>query len=302
MVVGPTGVGKTALSIEIAEYFGTAVISADSRQIYREMRIGTAVPSPEELERVPHYFIGKLSVKEYYNSWEYERDALAVAERIFRNRPYAVLCGGSMMYVDAVCRGMDEAPDISPGLREEVCREYADYGLEHMLAILKELDPVFYAEVDRNNPKRVLHAVEICRAAGRPCSDLRKKEKKKRDFEMLRIGLDMPRQELYDSIDKRVDDMIARGLEEEARRLYPFRAFNALNTVGYKEWFDYFEGKIEKEEVVRLIKRNSRRYAKKQLTWFRKDKDITWFHPDMREEIFSYLRCPKTWNLYGAGD
>ena len=289
VLLGPTGVGKTDLSIEIAQYFDTSIISCDSRQIYKEMRIGTAVPEEAQLAAVPHYFIQTISVKDYYNSWQYETEALAKIRELFEENDVVVMCGGSMLYIDAVCKGIDDIPTISPELREELMEIYEKNGLEPIRAMLKELDPVFYEQVDLNNGKRVLHAVEVCRMAGVPYSALRTNTPKERGFNIVRIGLNREREELYRRIDRRVELMLEEGLVAEARELLPMRHLNALNTVGYKELFDYFEGKTDYEEAVRLIKRNSRRYARKQLSWFRRDNDIEWFHPEQKADILDYL-------------
>lgn len=289
VLLGPTGVGKTDLSIEIAQYFDTSIISCDSRQIYKEMRIGTAVPEEAQLAAVPHYFIQIISVKDYYNSWQYETEALAKIRELFEENDVVVMCGGSMLYIDAVCKGIDDIPTISPELRGELMEIYEKNGLEPIRAMLKELDPVFYEQVDLNNGKRVLHAVEVCRMAGVPYSALRTNTPKERGFNIVRIGLNREREELYRRIDRRVELMLEEGLVAEARELLPMRHLNALNTVGYKELFDYFEGKTDYEEAVRLIKRNSRRYARKQLSWFRRDNDIEWFHPEQKADILDYL-------------
>ena len=289
VLIGPTGVGKTDLSIEIAKYFGTSIISCDSRQIYKEMYIGTAVPAPEQLAAVPHYFIQTLSVEDYYNSWQFEVQALEKIHELFESMDVVVMAGGSMMYIDAVCKGIDDIPTITPELREELMKVYEERGLEYMQELLKELDPVFYEQVDLSNAKRVIHAVEVCRMAGVPYSSLRTNTPKDRGFDIVRIGLNREKDELYERIDRRVDQMLADGLEAEARSLLPLRRLNALNTVGYKELFDYFEGVTDREEAIRLIKRNSRRYARKQLSWFRRDEDIRWFHPEARQDIFEYL-------------
>lgn len=290
VLLGPTGVGKTDLSIEIAKYFGTSIISCDSRQIYKEMEIGTAVPGKQQLASVPHYFIQTLSVEEYYNSWQFEVQALEKIRELFQQGDVVLMAGGSMMYIDAVCKGIDDIPTISPGLRAELQELYEREGLDFIREMLKQLDPVFYGQVDLNNAKRVLHAVEVCRMAGVPYSSLRTNTPKERGFNVVRVGLNRDKDELYDRIDRRVDEMLADGLEAEVRRLWPLRHLNSLNTVGYKEFFDYFEGKIDYDEAVRLIKRNSRRYAKKQLSWFRRDLDIRWFHPDDNEKILSFLK------------
>ena len=289
VLLGPTGVGKTELSIEIARHFHTSIISCDSRQIYREMRIGTAVPSREQLSAVPHFFIHTLSVKDYYNSWQFEQQALDKIRELHHTAEVVLLVGGSRMYIDALCKGIDDIPTIDPELREQLMNRMEVEGVEAIRDLLKKLDPVFYAQVDLNNAKRVLHAVEVCMMAGKPYSSLRTNQPKKREFDILKIGLNREKTELYDRIDKRVDIMLEEGLEGEARSLYPLRHLNPLNTVGYKEFFEYFDNKIDYEEAVRLIKRNSRRYAKKQLSWFRRDTAIHWFHPDDKENIFRWI-------------
>lgn len=289
VLLGPTGVGKTDLSIDIARHFGTHIISSDSRQIYKEMRIGTAVPSAEQLDAVPHHFIQTKSVQDYYNSWQFEVEALEQIRSLFESRDVVVMTGGSMLYIDAVCKGIDDIPTIAPELRAELMEVYEREGLERIREMLKELDPVFYDQVDLNNGKRVLHAVEVCRMAGVPYSSLRTNKPKDRGFRIVRIGLNRDREELYARIDRRVEMMMDEGLEAEARSLFPLRHLNALNTVGYKELFDHFEGQYDLAEAVRLIQRNSRRYARKQLSWFRRDTDIHWFHPDHVAEIMDFL-------------
>lgn len=290
VLLGPTGVGKTELSIEIAQYFQTAVISSDSRQIYKEMQIGTAVPSAAQLAMVPHFFIQTISVQDYYNSWQFEVEALARIRELFEQKEVVLMTGGSMLYIDAVCKGIDDIPTISPEVRNELMDLYEREGLAVICNMLQELDPVFYEQVDLNNAKRVIHAVEVCKMAGVPYSSLRTNTPKDRGFQIIRIGLDREREELYDRINRRVDMMLEEGLEEEARRLWPLRHLNALNTVGYKEFFEYFEGKTDYEEAVRLIKRNSRRYARKQLSWFRRDSDIHWFHPEDKTGIWQLMK------------
>ena len=289
VLLGPTGVGKTELSIEIARHFHTSIISCDSRQIYREMRIGTAVPSREQLSAFALVFIHTLSVKDYYNSWQFEQQALDKIRELHHTAEVVLLVGGSMMYIDALCKGIDDIPTIDPELREQLMNRMEVEGVEAIRDLMKKLDPVFYAQVDLNNAKRVLHAVEVCMMAGKPYSSLRTNQPKKRECDILKIGLNREKTELYDRIDKRVDIMLEEGLEGEARSLYPLRHLNPLNTVGYKEFFEYFDNKIDYEEAVRLIKRNSRRYAKKQLSWFRRDTAIHWFHPDDKENIFRWI-------------
>lgn len=289
VLVGPTAVGKTEVSIAIARHLQTEIISADSRQLYKEMSIGTAVPEQEFLSLVPHHFIQTHSIQEYYSSYDYEQDVLILLEKLFQKYNNILLTGGSMLYVDAICKGIDDIPTISTKVRKLVEEEYAKYGLEYLQKELKSLDLDFYKEIDLQNPKRVMHAVEVCREAGRPYSFLRTNKIKKRPFRILKIGLDRERAELYERINKRVDIMLDEGLEKEAKRLFPMRGVNALKTVGYKELFGYFEGMYDNEEAIRLIKRNSRHYAKRQLSWFRKDEDICWFHPNDIDGILFHI-------------
>jgi len=289
VVLGPTGVGKTDLSIALAERYNTSIVSSDSRQIYKEMNVGTAVPEQEYLDRVKHYFIGDLSIHDYYNSWEYEKQAIAQIEELHKSSDVVLLVGGSMMYIDAVCNGIDDIPTIDPQLRADVLKKYEEEGLESIRMQLKQLDPVFYDEVDLKNAKRVIHAVEVCLMAGKPYSSMRTNKGRERSFEIIKLGLNRDREELYDRINKRVDIMFADGLEDEARSLYPYKALNSLNTVGYKELFGYFNGEYDFNEAVRLIKRNSRRYAKRQLSWFNRDESIQWFNPDNEAEILNAL-------------
>jgi tRNA dimethylallyltransferase len=288
VILGPTGVGKTDISLISALHFGTEIISCDSRQFYRELKIGTAVPSDEQLSSVRHHFIRFLSITDYYSSSHFEKDVLNILPEIFSRSRIAVMTGGSGLYIDSVCNSTDDIPDVDDEIREKYIRKYKEEGLESLRAALKLLDPEYYAKVDLRNPKRIVRALEICDATGRPYSSFLKKEKGKRDFKILKIGLERDRKELYDRINKRVDQMVEAGLEEEARELVEKRNLNALNTVGYKEFFEFFDGKISKEKAVELIKRNSRRYAKRQITWWSKDKEIKWFHP---ENINGILNC-----------
>ena len=289
VLLGPTAVGKTELSLQLAERLGCPIISADSRQLYRDMVVATAAPTREQLARVPHYFIGTLALTDYYSAACYEEEAMALMQELFAHHDTLLLTGGSMMYIDAVCNGIDEIPTISEEVRRAVVTRYEEEGLDVLLEELQRLDPDFYEKVDRRNPKRVIHAVEICRMTGQPYSSLRTETKKERPFDIVKIGLTRPREELYERINSRVDAMMRDGLEAEARRLYPYRHLNALNTVGYKEMFAYFDGTYDLPAAVEKIKRNTRVYARKQMTWFRRDDTIVWFTPDDRLKLFAYV-------------
>jgi tRNA dimethylallyltransferase len=289
VLLGPTGVGKTEISIEIATKAGAEIISSDSRQFYREMSIGTASPSTDQLKIVKHHFIRFRSINDYYSSSLFERDVLGLLPELFRMNRIAVMAGGSGMYIDAVCKGIDDIPDVDPAIREKYIRKYKEEGLESLRVSLKLLDPEHYKNVDLRNYKRIIRALEICETTGMPYSVFLIKEKRTRDFRVIKVGIERPREELYERINLRVDNMIRSGLEDEARTLYEFKHLNALNTVGYKEFFEYFEGKISKEKAIELIKRNTRRYAKRQMTWWAKDKDIRWFNPENKRELFEYL-------------
>ena len=279
VITGPTGVGKTGKAIELAQSLGTEIVSADSRQLYRDIPIGTAAPTAEELAMVKHHFVGILGLEEYYSAAQFEVDALEVIKRIFAERDYAVMCGGSMLYVDAICRGIDDIPTISDEVRSRVAEMVANCSAEELCETLRSLDPAYHAIVDLNNTKRVAHAIEICLQAGVPYSTLRTGKAKPRDFEIVKIALNLPREELFDRINRRVDAMVEQGLEEEARRVYPLRHLNSLNTVGYKEMFAYFDGTMERGVAIERIKKNTRVYAKKQLTWFQRDTTVRWLHP-----------------------
>jgi tRNA dimethylallyltransferase len=289
VLLGPTGVGKTDISIDIASHFNCEIISADSRQFYTEMSIGTAVPSEMQLKKIKHYFVRFLSIEDQYSSSLFERDVLELLPGLFSRNSLALMSGGSAMYIDSVCSGIDDIPDVDPDLREKYLARYREEGIEGLRAALKLLDPEYYARVDLKNYKRIIRALEICDTAGKPYSSFLKKQKKTRNFGIIKIGLERPREVLYERINSRVDGMIRLGLEEEARGLYRFRNLNALNSVGYKEFFDMFDGKITAEKAVELIKRNGRRYAKRQMTWWSKDKDIRWFQPEQVEEILGYI-------------
>ena len=272
--------GKTALSIDIAKKLDTPVISADSRQIYRGIPIGTAAPTPEQLSEVKHYFIATKELDEYHSAGQYELDALQVIEEQFSRGDNALLVGGSMMYIDAVCQGLDDVPRVDEETRSYVTELYKTQGLDKITSMLRLLDPEWYDRVDLKNPKRVMHAVEVSLFAGKPYSSILTQSKKERPFSIIKIGLNRERDELYDNINRRVEQMIADGLEAEARSVYHLRHLNSLNTVGFKEMFAYFDGDITFDEAVEQIKRNTRRYAKKQLTWFSRDSSIRWFHPN----------------------
>ena len=289
VITGPTAVGKTALCLDIAQHFGIPIINADSRQIYKELKIGTASPTSEQLQLVPHYFVGSLSLTDYYSASLFEQQVLEILSRQFRSHDFALMAGGSMMYIDAVCDGIDDIPTVDDQTRETLKQRLKEEGLEALVEQLKELDPEYYAIVDRQNPRRVVHGLEICLMTGKTYTSFRKREKKQRPFRIVKIGLNRPREELYDRINQRVDQMMQQGLLEEAKALYPMRQMNALNTVGYKELFDYLDGRWPLEEAVERIKGNTRRYARKQLTWYKKDPQIRWFHPDEKEQIISYI-------------
>ena len=289
VITGPTAVGKTALCLEIAKHFDIPIINADSRQIYKELRIGTASPTSEQMQQVPHFFVGSLSLNDYYSASLFEQQVLECLEQQFQTNDYALLSGGSMMYIDAVCDGIDDIPTIDDETRELMKQRLAEEGLEALVEELKRLDPEYYEIVDRQNPRRVVHALEICTMTGKTYTSFRKREKRQRPFRIIKIGLNRPREELYQRINQRVDEMMQQGLLEEAKSLYPMRQMNALNTVGYKELFDYLEGRWPLEEAVERIKGNTRRYARKQLTWYKKDPQIRWFHPQETEQIISYI-------------
>jgi tRNA dimethylallyltransferase len=289
VLLGPTGIGKTEVSIDIAGRFGCEIISCDSRQFYKEMAIGTSPPTADQLKKIKHHFIKFLSVKSYYSASIFERDVLNLLPELFRRNRIVLMTGGSGMYIDAVCNGIDDIPDVDPAIREKYTLKYKEEGLESLRASLKLLDPEHYKKVDLRNYKRIIRALEICETTGLPYSTYLKNIKRERDFRVIKIGLERTREELYERINVRVDMMISQGLEEEARTLHEFKNLNALNTVGYKELFDLLEGKISREKAVELIKRNSRRYAKRQMTWWAKDNEIKWFHPEKKREILEYI-------------
>jgi tRNA dimethylallyltransferase len=289
VLLGPTGVGKTDISIELALRYHCEIISADSRQIFREMKIGTAVPDDSQLSKVRHHFIRSISVHDYFSSSIYEREVLKLLPSLFAANNIVLMTGGSGMYIDAVCNGIDDIPDVDPAAREKYIALYNSEGINGLRIALKLLDPEHYSKVDLKNHKRIIRALEICETAGRPYSSFLTKNRRERDFRIIRTGLARSRDDLYARINSRVDGMIRDGLEEEARSLYGMRELNALNSVGYREFFEYFDGTITREEAIELIRRNSRRYAKRQLTWWAKDNEIKWFDPENKEELFSYL-------------
>lgn len=289
VIVGPTGSGKTDLSIRLALHYRAPILSTDSRQVYRGMPIGTAQPTDEQLKTVEHHFIASHDIKDRLNCGEYEVQALACLEKLFARHDDVVAVGGSGLYVRALCEGMDELPQADEALRRELERRLADEGIGALAAQLRELDPRYYEEVDRSNPARVVRALEVCLQTGRPYSAQRTGVRRERPFRIIKIGVNLPREVLYDRINRRVDAMVAEGLEAEARRLYPHRELNALQTVGYREFFDCFDGRVTRDEAVELIKRNTRRYAKRQFTWFRRDPGIRWFAPTDDEEMIRYI-------------
>jgi tRNA dimethylallyltransferase len=289
VVAGPTASGKTALAIELAQRFGTEIISADSRQFFREMSIGTAKPSPAELAAVKHHLVGSYSITEEYNAGAFEAEALSILRDLFRTRRTAILAGGSGLYIQALCNGMDELPGSSPEIRDFLIQHYRERGIAYLQEELEARDPEYFSIVDRSNPQRLLRALEVCLLSGRTYSSFRSNTRLQRDFQVVKAGLDMDRAELYGRINRRVDAMMEAGLLREAEDLYPQRHLNALQTVGYQELFSYLDGKDSLEGAVDKIKQNTRRYAKRQLTWFRRDREITWFHPSEKEKIITFI-------------
>jgi tRNA dimethylallyltransferase len=289
VIVGPTAVGKTDVSIKLAKEWNTEIISADSRQFYTEMSIGTAKPDPQQLQAVKHHFIGHLSIHDYFNVSRFEKDTLELLKSLFEKHTIVFLVGGSGLYIDAVCNGIDDFPDPDPEFRNYLKGIYKDEGIAKLQEILLETDPEYYATVDINNPNRLLRAIEVCLSTGRKFSELRLNRTKERDFHIIRIGLNLPRPELFSRIELRVDQMIENGLVEEVKNLMPYRHLNALNTVGYKEIFEYLDSKITLQQAIVNIKTSTRRYAKRQLTWFNRTGDYTWFEPDQLNEITNYL-------------
>lgn len=289
---GPTGVGKTELSLRLAEFFDTCILNADSRQVYRDIPIGTAAPTEAERQRVPHHFVGMLALDDYYSAAQYESDVLRLLnDEVFPQKDVAILSGGSMMYIDAVCKGIDDIPTIDAETREMMRERYEREGLEPLAEELRLLDPDYYAECDIRNPKRVVHALEICYMTGRTYTSFRVRRKAHRPFRIIKVGLQREREELYDRINRRVDSMMQDGWLDEARRVLPFRHCNSLNTVGYKELFKYLDGEWELDFALEKIRRNTRVYSRKQMTWFRRDEEVRWFHPEDGNGILDYLQA-----------
>ena len=291
VLLGPTAVGKTALSLELAEQLQTSIISADSRQLYADLKIGTAAPTPEQQERVHHHFVGILKLSDYYSAAQYADEVLTLLDTLYQKQDVALLTGGSMMYIDAVCLGMDDIPTIDVDTRAKMWQHYDEVGLEGIQRELKLLDPDYYAIVDLKNHKRIIHALEVCYMTGKPFTSFRQRKQSERPFRIIKVGLNRERSELFNRINLRVEQMMQEGMLEEAMKVFPFRDLNSLNTVGYKELFKYLDGEWTLEEAVEKIKRNTRIYAKKQLTWFKKDMSIRWFHPDQRTDIISYINA-----------
>lgn len=290
VLLGPTGVGKTELSLNMAKLLGAPIVSSDSRQIYKELKIGTAAPTAEQLNQVKHYFIGTQSIFDSYSAGQYEEDAINLLERLFTVNPNQLLVGGSMMYIDAVCKGFDNIPAVPEHIRKEVNEQYQHNGLEWLQQELKKADPIHFEKVDKLNHKRMLHALEVSIATGQPYSSFCTGQVKKRPFHIVKIGLNRPRPALYERINLRVDQMLEEGLIQEAEPLYPYRHLNSLNTVGYKELYQYMDGKCTLEFAIEKIKQDSRNYAKRQLTWFNADKEINWFHPEESEKILEFVQ------------
>ena len=289
VITGPTAVGKTDLCLDIAKYFGIPIINADSRQIYREIKIGTAAPTEEQLQQVRHYFVGTQALTDYYSASIYEQEVMSLLDTLFQTSDYALLSGGSMMYIDALCNGIDDIPTVDDETRNTLKRRLAEEGLESLCEQLRVLDPEHYEIVDKKNPRRVVHALEICLMTGRTYTSFRTNEHKERPFNIIKIGLTRDREIIYERINRRVDIMMEQGFLDEARSVYPLRHLNALNTVGYKELFAYLDGTWSLDEAIERIKGNTRRYARKQLTWYKKDPLVTWFSPDEKKLILNHI-------------
>ncbi len=294
LVVGPTASGKTTLSVKLAKHLGTEIISADSRQFYKEIAIGTAAPEPSSLQHVPHHFVGHLSIFDEYNVAHFEQDVLAMLSKLFKITSVVIMSGGSGLYIDAVCKGIDKLPDSDPKLRKKLEDKFKTEGIEAIQFQLRHLDPEYYNLVDIKNPKRLMRAIEICLQSGEKYSDLRHNKPKKRAFEIIKVGLELPRKELFNRINRRADQMLIKGWVDEAKAVFPYCKLNALNTLGFKELFTYLEGKCSLDFALEKIKTNTRRYAKRQLTWFKKDKEIHWFKPTDTKEIISFVEKQMT--------
>jgi tRNA dimethylallyltransferase len=291
VIVGPTAIGKTAVSITIAKELNCPVLSADSRQFFKEMSIGTAKPSAEEMLGVPHYFINSHAISDEYNVGKFETESIALLEELFKSNDYAIVVGGSGLYIDALCKGFDELPEANKEIRERIDFILKSQGIEGLQELLKQLDPGYHNKVDLQNPQRLSRAIEVSLTTGKPYSQFRKGENKKRNFKIVKIGLNTSREKLYEHINQRVDVMMDAGLISEVKSLIPYKHLNALQTVGYKELFDYFENKIDLPTAINLIKQNTRHFAKRQLTWFRRDKDITWFEPNELQKILAFFNA-----------
>lgn len=289
VIVGPTGVGKTSLCLKVAEHLNTVIINADSRQVFKEIPVGTAAPTKDERKSIRHFFVGNLHINEYYNASKYEQDVLKLLNILFKYKDNVIMSGGSMMYVDAVCKGIDDIPSVDDNIRKTLQERFDKEGLSGISKELALLDPDYYAIVDKNNHKRIIHALEICLSTGKPYSSFRKNITKERPFRIIKIGLNMDRQRLYERIDLRVEQMIHDGLIQEALNVYEYKNLNALNTVGYKETFEYLDGLCTLDNAIFRIKSNTHKYCRKQLTWFRRDPNIHWFSPDNIEEIINYI-------------
>jgi tRNA dimethylallyltransferase len=289
VIAGPTAIGKTALGIQLAKQFHTDIISADSRQFFKEMSIGTAKPSAAEMQDIKHHFIDSHSITETYNVGKYETEAIALLDQLFQTKDIVIMVGGSGLYIDAVCKGFDELPEADEAIRMKINTMLQNEGIESLQNLLKELDPVYYSQVDLNNPQRLCRALEVCLTSGKPYSTLREGKTRKRNFEIIKIGLNTSRDVLYSRINQRVDEMMAHGLLDEVKKLLPFKDSNALQTVGYKEIFDHLENNTDLKTAIELIKQNTRKFAKRQLTWFKRDTEMKWFEPDQAKEIIDYI-------------
>ncbi len=290
VLLGPTAVGKTELSLKIAEALGSPILNADSRQLYRDIPIGTAAPTAEQMQRVRHYFVGTLGLEEYYSAAAYEQQVMELLPTLFGETPGVLLSGGSMLYIDAVCRGIDDIPTVEEETRTLLRQRLDEEGLGRLCAELRLLDPEYYRKADLHNTQRIVHALEICYQTGRPYSSFLRQQTKQRPFRIIKIGLQRPREELFSRINQRALKMLENGFEQEARRVYPLRHLNSLNTVGYKEMFRYISGEWSLPQAIEKIQRNTRVYAKKQMTWFQRDADINWFRPDEEKEILDFVK------------